>query len=288
MDVRHLIGIALAAGASALLAEDAAIAVAPDFAFSIDTCGGTALVKSLDEVKLPYGFAQRITETGEDSATTMTLVESAEGVGEYGWTPSSGGVWTLTNSVEGVAKFLVRYSLFPETQGVGTVDDPARIVDDGEIPERIGAGSIAYGYVVLLGGEASAASLELPAGWSLQGVTNNTYRLVAASGDMLYESAWVPFMVDSRGAGPNRRCKHGKKKEVAYSGDKWIGKDSARSTLTISAPSGAMVEESLSGTGLYDFLPMESGPYTVTLATDSTNMVGIVNVVTDGFTIEIR
>ncbi len=288
MDVRHLIGIALAAGASALLAEDAAIAVAPDFAFSIDTCGGTALVKSLDEVKLPYGVAQKVTATGEDSATTVTLVESAAGTGEYAWTPSAGGVWTLTNSVEGVARFLVRYSLFPETRGAGTVDDPAKIVDDGEIPELIDAGSISYGYVFSLVGEASASSLELPAGWSLQGVANRTYRLVAASGDILYESSGVPFVVDSRGAGPNRRCKYGKKMEIAYSGDKWIGGDSARSTLTISAPSGAMVEESLSGTGLYDFLPMESGFYTVTLATDSTNMVGIVSVVSDGFTIEIR
>ena len=76
--------------------------------------------------------------------------------------------------------------------------------------------------------------------------------------------------------------------EVAYSGDKWIGGDSERSTLTITAPSGAMVEESLSGTGLYDFLPMEFGAYTVALATDSTNMVGIVTVMTDGFTIKIR
>lgn len=278
MDVRHLIGIALAAGASALLAEDAAIAVAPDFAFSIDTCGGTALVKSLDEVKLPYGVAQKVTATGEDSATTVTLVESAAGTGEYAWTPSAGGVWTLTNSVEGVARFLVRYSLFPETQGAGTVDDPARIVDDDEIPERIDAGSISYGYVVLLGGEASVASLELPVGWSLQGVANSTYRLVAASGDMLYESAGVPFMVDSRGAGPNRRWKIGKSVEVAYSGDNWIGGLDAPSTLAITTPSGGTTEFPLSGTGLHGFTPAERGVYTLTLATDGASIESRVTV----------
>ena len=281
MDVRHLIGIALAAGASALLAEDAAIAVAPDFAFSIDTCGGTALVKSLDEVKLPYGVAQKVTATGEDSATTVTLVESAASTGEYAWTPSAGGVWTLTNSVEGVARFLVRYSLFPETQGAGTVDDPAKIVDDGEIPERIGAGSISYGYVVLLGGEASAASLELPVGWSLQGVANSTYRLVAASGDMLYESAGVPFMVDSRGVGPNRRWKIGKSVEVAYSGDNWIGGMDAPSTLAITTPSGGTTEFPLSGTGLHGFIPAERGVYTLTLATDWASIVSRVTVQDD-------
>ena len=281
MDVRHLIGIALAAGASALLAEDAAIAVAPDFAFSIDTCGGTALVKSLDEVKLPYGVAQKVTATGEDSATTVTLVESAVGTGEYGWTPSSGGVWTLTNSVEGVARFLVRYSLFPETQGAGTVGDPAKIVDDDEIPERIDAGSIAYGYVVLLGGEASAASLELPVGWLLQGVADSTYRLVAASGDMLYESAGVPFMVDSRGAGPNRRWKVGKSVEVAYSGDNWSGGVDAQSTLAITTPSGDTTELPLSGTGLHGFIPVERGVYTLTLATDGASAVSRVTVQDD-------
>lgn len=281
MDIRHLIGIALVAGTSALFAEDASIAVAPDFSFSVDTCGETTIVKLLDEVKLPYGFAQRVTAAGEDSATTVTLIESAEDSGEYGWIPSSGGVWTLTNSVEGVAKFLVRYSLFPETQGSGTVDDPARIVDDGEILERIDAGSISYGYVVLLGGDASAASLELPSGWLLQGVANNTYRLVAASGGMLYESAAVPFMVDSRGAGPNRRWPLGKSAEIAYSGDNWIGGLDAQSTLAITAPSGDTTELPLSGTGLHGFTPAERGVYTLTLATDSASIVSKVTVLTD-------
>ena len=281
MDIRHLIGIALVAGTSALFAEDASIAVAPDFSFSVDTCGETTIVKLLDEVKLPYGFAQRVTAAGEDSATTVMLIESAEDSGEYGWIPSSGGVWTLTNSVEGVAKFLVRYSLFPETQGSGTVDDPARIVDDGEILERIDAGSISYGYVVLLGGDASAASLELPSGWLLQGVANNTYRLVAASGGMLYESAAVPFMVDSRGAGPNRRWPLGKSAEIAYSGDNWIGGLDAQSTLAITAPSGDTTELPLSGTGLHGFTPAERGVYTLTLATDSASIVSKVTVLTD-------
>ena len=281
MNIRPLIGIALAAGTSALFAEDAAIAVAPDFAFSVDTCGETAIVKSLDEVKLPYGFAQRVTAAGEDSATTVTLIESAEDSGEYGWIPSSGGVWTLTNSVEGVAKFLVRYSLFPEAQGAGTDDDPAKIVDDDEIPERIAAGSISYGYVVWLGGEASAASLELPAGWSLRGVADNTYRLVAASGGMLYESAAAPFMVDSRGTGPNRRWPVGKSVEVAYSGDNWIGGPDAQSTLAITAPSGDTTELPLSGTGLYGFTPAERGVYTLTLATDGASIVSKVTVRTD-------
>lgn len=288
MDIRHLIGIALATAASTLSADVTSLAVSTNFAFSVDTCGGTALVKSLDAVALPYGVAQKVTATGEDSATTSTLVESAAGTGEYVWTPSSGGVWTLTNSVEGVARFLVRYSLFPETQGSGTVDDPVRIVDDGEILERIDAGSISYGYVVLLGGDASAASLELPSGWLLQGVANNTYRLVAASGDMLYESAGVPFMVDSRVAGPNRRWKIGKSVEVAYSGDNWIGGLDAQSTLAITTPSGDTTELPLSGTGLHGFIPAERGVYTLTLATDWASIVSRVTVFSDPFVLIVR
>ena len=281
MGIRYLFCAAMLAGASTLYADVAPLAVSTNIAFSVDTCGGSVPVKSLDAVALPYGFAQKVTATGEDSATTSTLVESAAGTGEYAWTPSAGGVWTLTNSVEGVARFLVRYSLFPETQGVGTVDDPARIVDDGEIPERIDAGSISYGYVVLLDGEASAASLELPTGWSLQGVADNTYRLIAASGGMLYESVGVPFMVDSRGAGPNRRWPLGKSVEVAYSGDNWIGGLDARSTLAITTPSGNTVELPLSGTGLHGFTPAERGVYTLTMATDDASVVSRVTVLSD-------
>lgn len=288
MGIRHLVCTAVLAGASTLPADVASLAVSTNFAFSVDTCGETVVVKSLDSVALPYGIAQKVTATGEDAATTSTLVESAAGTGEYAWTPSAGGYWTLTNSVEGVATFLVRYSLFPESQGAGTADDPAKIVDDDEIPEMIGAGSVSYGYVFSLGGEAKVGTLNLPSAWALQGVASGTYRLVAASGDMLYESAGVPFMVDSRRAGPDRRWRIGAGVGVAYSGDNWIGNGAAQSTLTIVAPSGSTVETALSGTDLYDFLPNEKGVYELTLATDSTNMVSHVTVAPGGFSVRLQ
>jgi len=288
MDLRHLIGIALATGVSTLSADVASLAVSTNFAFSVDTCGGTAIVKSLDAVSLPYGVAQKVTATEEDAATTSTLVESAEGMGEYAWTPSAGGYWTLTNSVEGVAKFLVRYSLFPESHGAGTADDPARIVDDDEIPELIDAGSVSYGYVFSLGGEAKMGALDLPSGWALQGVASGTYRIVAASGDMLYEGAGMPFAVDSLRPGPDRTWYRRKLAEVAYTGDNWIGVPSAESTLTVVTPSDAASAEPLSGTGTYSFCPMEKGVYTLTLATASTNLVGKVSVIPLTFTIGFR
>ena len=288
MGIRHIVCTAVLVGASTLPADVASLAVSTNFAFSVDTCGGTTIVKSLDAVALPYHVAQKITATGEDAAITSTLVESAAGTGEYAWTPSVGGCWTLTNSVEGVATFLVRYSLFPGSQGAGTTDDPAKIVDDDEIPEMIDAGTVSYGYVFSLGGFAKTGTLNLPSGWALQGVASGTYRLVAASGDMLYEGAGVPFMVDSRRSGPDRTWKIGTDVDVAYSGDNWIGDGAAGSTFTIIAPSGAMEEMALSGTGLHGFRPDKRGVYTLMLATDSTNMVSRVTVVPGGFAIGFK
>ena len=288
MGIRHFACAVVLAGLSSLLADDAALAVSTNFAFSVDTCGETVFVKSLDAVALPYRVAQKVTATGEDSATTSTLVESAAGTGEYAWTPSAGGYWTLTNSVEGAATFLVRYSLFPESQGAGTADDPAKIVDDDEIPELIDAGSVSYGYVFSLGGAAKVGALNLPSGWALQGVASGTYRLVAASAGVLYEGAGLPFMVDSRRSGPDRRWRIGAGVGVAYSGDNWIGDCAAQSALTIVAPSGATTEMALSGTDLYEFIPDEQGVYELTLATGSTNMVSHVTVAPGGFLIRFH
>ena len=101
MGIRQLSCAALLIVASALPADDAPLAVSVNFPFSVDTCADTVLVKSLDEVALPYRIAQRVTVVGEDASSASTLVESAEGAGEYLWTPSGGGYWMLENSVEG-------------------------------------------------------------------------------------------------------------------------------------------------------------------------------------------
>ena len=288
MGIRQLSCAALLIVASALPADDAPLAVSANFPFSVDTCADTVLVKSLDEVALPYRIAQRVTVVGEDASSASTLVESAEGAGEYLWTPSGGGYWMLENSVEGSATFLVRHSLFPESQGAGTANDPAKIVDDGEIPEMIAAGQISSGYVFSLGGAASPETLVLPFGWALQGVADGIYMLVAASSEKLYESAGVPFMVDSRRLGPDRRWRTGVDAAISYSGDNWIGDAAKRCVLTIVAPSGATEETVLSGTGLYGFRPLESGVYRLMLSTDSTNMASRVSAATGGFTVRCR
>jgi hypothetical protein len=288
MCIRHFSSTALFIAAFALQAEVAPLAVSADFAFSVDTCAKTVLVKSLDAVALPYRIAQRVTAAGEDAAGASTLVESAEGTGEYLWTPTAGGVWMLENSVEGSATFLVRHSLFPESQGAGTESDPAKIVDDDEIPEMIAAGQVSSGYVFSLCGAASPETLDLPSGWALQGVADGIYMLVAASGEKLYESAGVPFMVDSRRPGPDRRWRTGVDAAISYSGDNWIGDAAKRSVLTIVAPSGATEETILPGTGLYGFRPLESGVYRLMLSTDSTNMASRVSTATGGFTVRCR
>ena len=77
------------------------LAVAPDKAFSIDTSGGICVVTNLSGVSLPYRIAETVTAASSDRETVETLVPVASAAGNYSWTPSAGGAWTLTNSFAG-------------------------------------------------------------------------------------------------------------------------------------------------------------------------------------------
>ena len=288
MDMKHLLCALAVVGSTALMADGIALASSTNFTFSVDTTDDLHVIKSLDAVTLPYRTAHKVTATCGDTSVSVTLVESAARNDDYAWIPSAGGLWTLVNSVEGTATFLVRYSLFPETAGAGTSVKPAKIVDAEELAELISAGTASYGYVFEPCGLLTVSAIELPSGWALQGVTPGVYRIVAASADVLYQGAGTPFAVDSLCAGPDRTWYRRKPVDVAYSGDNWTGAPSAVSTLTVASPSGAKVDESLTGTGAYAFRPMEKGVYTLTMSTPSTNLVSSVSVIPQTFRIDFR
>ena len=283
-----LVGGAMCAGAAVLFADVTPLAVSGDCRFSVDTKGGVVLVKTTDAVPLSFGNAQRLTAASEDSASVQTLIESAEGFGEYAWTPEAGGYWFLTNSTEGAATFLVRYSLFPETQGKGTADDPVKIVDGEEIAELIAAGTLAEGSVFSLSGMASVGGIAVPEGLAIEGLSDGIYRFTAVDDGMLYRSSAKAFIVDSKKSGPDRRWRLGQSIGIGYSGDNWTGAAGARSTLEIVSPSGSVEEKVFSGTGVDGFDFAERGVYRLTLTSAAGKQESQVSVLSAPLTIKMR
>ena len=278
----------MCAGAAVLHAAETPLAVSENCRFSVDTKGGVLLVKSADAVKLQFGNAQKLTAASEDSASVQTLIESAEGFGEYAWMPEAGGYWFLTNSTEGAATFLVRYSLFPETQGKGTADDPVKIVDGEEIAELIAAGTLAEGSVFSLSGMASVGGIAVPEGLAIEGLSDGVYRFTAVNDGMLYRSSAKAFIVDSKKSGPDRRWRLGESIGIGYSGDNWTGAADAQSTLEIVSPSGSVEEKVFSGTGVDGFDFAERGVYRLTLTSAAGKRESQVSVLSAPLTIKMR
>ena len=283
-----LVAAAALAASAVLRGEETPLAISGDCRFSVDTKGGVVLVKTADAVPLSFGNAQKLTAASEDSASVQTLIESAEGFGKYAWTPESGGYWFLTNSTEGAATFLVRYSLFPETQGKGTADDPVKIVDGEEIAELIAAGTLAEGSVFSLGGMASVDGIAVPEGLAIEGLSDGVYRFTAVDDGMLYRSSAKAFIVDSKKSGPDRRWRLGQSIGIGYSGDNWTGAADAQSTLEIVSPAGTVEEKVFSGTGVDGFDPAERGVYRLTLTSAAGKRESQISVLSAPLTIKMR
>ena len=288
MKARLLLCAVAVAGESVFGASGTPLAVASDKVFSIDTSGDVCVVTNLSGVLLPYRIAESVTAVCSDSATVETLVPVASTSGSYSWTPSAGGSWSLTNSFEGVATFVVRYSLFG-TQGAGTVENPAKIVDGQELSDLIAAGTAGAGFVFVLYGPVNMASVDLPSGWVLQGLADGKNQIVPAEAGQYCLAAPLPFSIETEDEGPNRTV-YGFDTiwNVTYSGDSWARAGTSSSTLTFLAPSGATTGETLSGTGVHPFRATEKGRWTVTLATASKTLSGIIRVKGDGIVISIR
>ena len=264
------------------------LAVSQDRCFFVDTTGDACIVTVQSSFLLPYRTGATVTAMSEDDMTADTLVSVAAADGSVSWNPSSGGCWTLTNSSEGTATFLVRYSIF-EAGGTGTESSPAKIVDGKELSDLILGGGASEGFTFSLHGSIGISDVELPQGWALQGISGGKFCLKASASGMCYQTESVPFVVETEDCGPNRK-KYGLDDTwlIAYSGDCWSRRTETESRLSISSPSGETIVEICSGTGIRSFCPTEKGLWTVMLETGAKVYSGVVRVRDDGMVLIVR
>ena len=74
-----------------------------------------------------------------------------------------------------------------------------------------------------------------------------------------------PFVMHTKGDGPDRRGRVNTFPAVAYSGDSWLGDSVATSTLTFTPPNGVASSQNLTGTGTTPFSFDDAGLWTVRL-----------------------
>lgn len=263
----------LSAAAFVAHADETPLYTTTAFAFSVsEITGDPVSVTSLDAKSLSCLLGESVSSTAPDGA--VAVLPAVDGV--CVWTPTAGGTWTFCNSAEGDAVLTVRYSLFPGTQGEGTVSDPVKLVDDDELADLFAGGIVAEGSAFTLRGPNGIGSLAIPSGYAADGAAEGIWRLVAASGGLLYGSLPASCIVDSAKPGPDRTVRDPKHTPpFAYTGDGWCGDPSAVSTLTFVSPGGVTTkEENCVGTGALAYeLPRGIGVWTVTLACDGETLV---------------
>lgn len=275
--------------AISLRAVAASVATSNTATFDMDDIGAPIIVKSAAAVSLPYFRGETVKQTTPAGATS-TLVSKASSSGTRSWTPSAGGEWKFSNSYDGDAVFLVRYTLFG-TEGEGTAASPLKLVDREELSELVGAGTFGDGCVFELMGEYNTFDqLERPNGYAILVRSDGNYELDESASGKVYSSLPASFGIESRRPGPNRVL--GRLQEalpIAYSsGDGWLRSASASSTVTVRSPSGASSSSPFVGTGAMDFTPDEKGVYTVTLVYGSKSMVADIAFTGGGFLLFVR
>ena len=262
--------LAVSACASFMLrADEVTVAHSNTLTASLDTVGSPyAITSSAGVVSLVCRPGSAVTATDADSGETRTLTASA--TGPVSWTPTAGGLWTLSNSFDGQASFTVRYSFFG-TQGSGTESDPFKVVDSEEISDLVEAGTMTDGcYLVLRGADGLIDEISMPTGHALREQGNGVVRFEAVSDGLVYGGMPVTTFIDAKTDGPNRVMKRRREvRLISYSGDGWLGSPSATATLTLVSPSGISSCETVQGTGRFAFSPQQSGAWTVTLDSEA-------------------
>lgn len=276
--------------AFALHAEETPVAVSEAFEASLDTIEyGAHSVKSVESPVEIYGFKDAaIVARNIDSGVTETVVADADMAGYIDWTPSAGGIWELSNTQDGTARFTVRYSLFGNAgQGDGSAENPVKIVDCTEVKDLAENDSDGFAFV-LLNGEAWSADMELPAGFSVSDIGDGKYMLEVSSDDKVYSSLSKRSVLYTDGAGPNRQMRIRETRHVSYSGDNWLGSGQAGSVVAMVSPSGTSDERQHTGTGFDIFAPTEKGRWNMTLESENIEFSAFVDVLGWGTAISIR
>ena len=219
---------------------------------------------------------------------TETVVADAAKAGYIDWTPSSGGIWELSNAQDGTARFTVRYSLFGnEGQGDGSVSNPVKIVDNAEVKDIAETDPDGFAFV-LLGGGMWSADMELPKGFSVSDIGDGKYMLEVSSDDKVYSSLSKRSVLYTDGAGPNRQMRIRETRHVSYSGDNWLGSGQAGSVVAMVSPSGTSDERQHTGTGFDIFAPTEKGRWNMTLESENIEFSAFVDVLGWGTAISVR
>lgn len=265
---------------------DEPLATDSDFEFSLDTGESPYVVANSGGALLVYLADESIEITAPDGSSS-TPVSSAASDGAYAWTPTAGGVWTMTNDGEGSATFKVYYSLFPSSAGAGTESDPVKAVDSSDFAALVSGGYASDGsYFTTCGAEIN--DFAQPAGYAFR-EEDGVFRLVASVNGLLYAGADVVFPADTRLPGPDRSMKKRESMPLAYSGDFWTGTNAAASaTLAIYDPSGASAVQVVSGLDSIVFAPNAAGEWTITLSDGNTTLTSLVNVESGGFFLVVR
>lgn len=262
------------------------LATDSDFEFSLDTGGSPYVVASVGESLVVYLAGESIEITAPDGSSS-TPVSSAASDGTYAWTPTAGGVWTMTNDGEGSATFKVYYSLFPSSAGAGTESNPVKAIDGSDLASLVSGGYASDGSYFTTGG-AEISDFAQPAGYAFR-EEDGVFQLVASVNGLLYAGADVVFSADTRLPGPDRKMKKRESMPLAYSGDFWTGTNAAATaTLTIYDPSGASAAQVVSGWDSVAFAPKVAGVWTLTISNGDTTLTSLVNVEAGGFILTVR
>jgi hypothetical protein len=264
MKHRDLALLAVAAFCAAPLMADVATLVyetpaAGEADFALDTLEPHTHATGAEII--PYAAGATVTETAPDGTETVR-VSSAPADGTLNWNPSQGGIWTLTNSLEGETTFTVRHPA--ATHGDGTAADPAKIMDADELVD-LGAGA---GYVFrLCGADWLVDALRLPAGCGATLLGDGLWRLDSAADGCVCTAIDADFLLDTELPGPDRTARRRNPLPFAYSGDDWAGSATASSTLTFTPPAGVDAPAPVACVGLGAYVaPFSFAPGTWTVA----------------------
>ena len=250
--------------------------------YSIDSTGSPRHVKSFEGRDALWPAKRRAGEkvtlvSPGGSRTTLAAADSTVTNVEFKSSLNAGGVWTLENSVQGKSVFTMRHSLYG-TQGSGTAEDPARIVDGDELVDY-GAGS---GYVFALADiDSLMDELVVPPGLCLGKAGETTWRVVTSEGGCIFAGTEIVYRADSRETGPDRKTTRRTALPVAYTGDAWVRDRTKNARLSFTPPGSASPSNvSFKGTGAYPFVFNKVGDWNVRLTmADGTTLTSTVTVI---------
>ncbi len=259
-----------------------------EFYFSLDTLGSQNTVDNLDNI---YKLSIRAGETVKIEAPngTFETVEAAnEGEGTYDWAPTSAGIWKMSNDKEGTAIFVVRYSLFPDLVGAGTLNDPVCVADAEDFDFFAGKGLANVGSYFRLDGLNGFSGFKQLQGIAIRELEDGIFLLEQSADGKLFSGAYSLFPIDTREEGPDRKMRSTEKMPIAYTGDNWIGEESASSSLSIEHEMLADTSMKLFGNGTVLFEPRKKGVYTVMLTTGDFVNISRISVLPAGSVMVLR